>query len=179
MRSSRSAVVAVLSLSAVLLAGCTGAADESAPSSSAPDASPTARGTATPTVTVSPPTAPDALPRDAASLRAWAALALPENALGGSTVIARGTGQVGETGASVTLPEDAGAFEVVLACQSLDGSALGVRFGSPGELFEVPCSAPGGDQPAPTRLPIQAGAVLVDATADAVFVYEVHPRSGT
>lgn len=179
MRSSRSAVVAVLSLSVVLLAGCTGASDGSASPSSAADPTPTARATATPSVTVSPPTAPDALPRDAASLQAWAALALPENALGGSTAIARGTGQVGETGASVTLPADAGAFEVVLACQSLDGSSLGVRFGSPGELFEVPCSAPDGQQPAPTRLPVQAGAVLVDAAVDAVFVYEVHPRSDT
>ncbi len=177
MRSSLPAAAAALSLSVLLLAGCTGPSDVD-PSRTPSDA-PTPTAAPTPSITVSPPTAPDALPRDAASVQEWAALALPENALGGSSAIARGTGQVGESGASVTLPADASAFDVVIACQSVDGSPLTVSFGAGSAASEIPCSAPEGDQPAPTRVAIQSGAVLVDATTDAVYAYEVQPRSGT
>lgn len=163
---------------AVLLTGCT-ATGQSAPEAGSPEPTRTTDPAPTPSVTVSSPAPTPQLPRDAESLADWAARALPENALGGSPAIARGTGQVGSTGASVEIPAEAGGFDVVLACQSTDGTPIEIRFGTGSAASEVPCARPGESAPSPTRLAVRAGTVLVDTASDAVFVYEVHPRTGT
>ena len=77
--------------------------------------------------------------------------------------------------AMLTPPE-----KILVVCGPAHAAAvLPLFFGAGSAASEIPCSAPEGDQPAPTRVAIQSGAVLVDATTDAVYAYEVQPRSGT
>ncbi len=102
-------------------------------------------GSPAPSLTPSAPSPGEALPSDAAALEEWAATALPENGLGGSTAIARGTGEVGSGGAGVDLQPVGGSWDVVVACESATGAPLTVQIGGPdGESAEVSCGLPGG-----------------------------------
>lgn len=180
MRSTPPAVAALPALlvpALLLLAGCT-STDPAAPSTSSPD--PTASPSSS-----SPSASPAgaALPNDATELEEWAAVALPENGLGGSTAVARGTGGVGPAGASVDLDPVGGSWNVVVACESGTGAPLTVEIdGAAGTTIDVPCGTPGQPGATPTTIrwdATQAATLRVDSTTPAVFAYEVHPRSGT
>lgn len=173
---ARAALPALLFPALILLAGCT-SNDAASPASSASSPAPPA-----PSLTPSAPSPGEALPSDAAALEEWAATALPENGLGGSTAIARGTGEVGSAGAGVDLQPVGGSWDVVVACESATGAPLTVQIGGPdGESAEVSCGLPGGPGAAPTTLRWDAttsATLRIDSTAQAVFVYEVHSRAG-
>jgi len=171
MTSPRSAVVAASALlvpALLLLAGCGAPAD----TGTSPTTSPT------PSFSPSVPSPAATLPVDAGALAQWAASALPENAVGGSTAIARGTGTIDAAGARLDLAHEPGDWQVVLACESLTGAPLTVRIGG-GAASEVPCAAPGGTGAGSTAVSWNGGAVEVDSASNAVYVYEVHPRAGT
>ncbi|MFG6279907.1 hypothetical protein [Microbacterium sp. 5K110] len=183
MRSTRPALAAlpVLLVPALLaLAGCTSGAPE--PVASGTSSSPTP-SSSTPSLSPSAPTPGGSLPDDASSLEQWAARALPENGLGGSTAVARGTGGVGPTGASVDLDPVGGSWDVVVACESATGAPLVVEIGgAAGLTTDVPCGAPGQAGAAPTTIrwdAAEAATLRVDSPVEAVFAYEVHPRAGT
>lgn len=179
MRSISPALVALPALlipTLFVLVGCT-SNDAAAPSASSP-----APAASTPSLSPTAPSAGAALPDDASSLEQWAAVALPENGLGGSTAVARGTGGVGPAGASVDLDPVGGSWDVVVACESATGAPLVVEVGgAAGVTTDVPCGAPGQTGAAPTtiRWDATAAATLrVDSSVEAVFAYEVHPRAG-
>lgn len=174
---ARAALPALLFPALILLAGCT-STDAASPAPSASSPAPP-----TPSLSPSAPSPGATLPSDATTLDQWAATALPENGLGGSTAIARGTGEVGSAGASVDLQPVGGSWDVVVACESVTGAPLTVQIGgADGTSADVACGLPGRPGAAPTTLRWDAttsATLRVDSTAPAVFVYEVHPRAGT
>ncbi|RWR17364.1 hypothetical protein D8Y23_11780 [Microbacterium enclense] len=180
MRSNPPALAALPALlvpTLLALAGCT-STDAAAPSASS--ATPPA---STPSPSSSAPATDAALPDDATELEQWAANALPENGLGGSTAIARGTGSVGPAGASVDLDPVGGSWDVVIACENASGAPLTVEIGgADGTTADVACGTAGGSAAQPTTIrwdATTAATLRVDATTEAVIVYEVHPRAGT
>ena len=158
----------------LVLAGCT---STDAPAPSASSAGPSA---STPSLAPSAPSPGAALPGDTTALEQWAAIALPENGLGGSTAVARGTGEVGPAGAAVDLAPVGGSWDVVVACESATGTPLTVQIA--GTTTDVACGAPGQPGATPTTIRWDAtspASLSVDAPEQAVFAYEVHPRPGS
>ncbi|WP_022878164.1 hypothetical protein [Microbacterium sp. B19] len=158
----------------LVLAGCT-STDAASPSASS--AGPSA---SVPSLAPSAPSPGAALPSDTTALEQWAATALPENGLGGSTAVARGTGEVGPAGAAVDLAPVGGSWDVVVACESATGAPLTVEVA--GTTTDVACGAPGQSGATPTTIRWDAtspATLRVDAAEQAVFAYEIHPRAGT
>jgi len=169
MRSPHLAVVATSALvvpALLLLAGCSNPSET------------TASETPTPTFSPSAPTPTGELPAGGQALAEWAETALPQNAVGGSTALVRGTGTIGTSGASLDVAKEPAAWQVVLACESATGAALTVRIDG-GTASEIPCARPGGPAVGATVVEWNGGSVEVDSTSNAVYVYEVHPRPGT
>ncbi|MCT2087605.1 hypothetical protein M3D75_15930 [Microbacterium enclense] len=165
---ARAALPALLFPALILLAGCTSTDAASTPVPSTPSPTPSAASPG------------EALPGDAATLEQWAATALPENGLGGSTAVARGSGQIGPAGAAIDLARVGGSWDVVVACESATGAPLTVEVD--GTTTEVACAAPGQTASAPTTIRGVAASpatLRVDVPERAVFVYEVHPRAGS
>ncbi|SIR99518.1 hypothetical protein [Microbacterium sp. RURRCA19A] len=182
MRSNPPALAALPALffpALFLLAACT-ATDAASPAPSASSAAPSA---SSPSLSPSAPSPGTALPSDPATLEQWAATALPENGLGGSTAVARGSGEVGPTGASAALQPVGGSWDVVVACESTTGAPLTVAIdGDTGTTTDVACGIPGESGASPTTIrwdATSAATLRLDSTEEAVFVYEVHPRAGT
>lgn len=177
MRSNPPALAAFPALlvpALLVLAGCT-STDAASPSTSsaAPSAS-------TPSLSPSVPAPAATLPADTTALDQWAATALPENGLGGSTAVARGTGEVGPAGAAVDLAPVGGSWDVVVACESETGAPLTVEVA--GTTTDVACGAPGRTGATPTTIrwdATSAATLRVDAPEQAVFAYEIHPPAGT
>jgi hypothetical protein len=163
------AVVGLLPLAAVLTA-C--AAQPGTPAPSDP----------VPSLTVSPPSPSSELPASEAELTEWAAVALPEDRPGGAGWVAQGADPVGPAGGMIDAVPEAGRFEIVLACQSVDGSPLSLRVtgAAAADPLEIPCSEPGGS-PAGSEAVVYESTpetrLEVSATADAVYAYAIRPYS--
>lgn len=166
------AVVPALPL-VLLLAACAPAVEPPAdPASPVP----------TPSLSVpTPSVSADAL-AEGADLRAWADVALPTNRAGGAAAVVRGVLPIGGgTSDSIAIDQAAGVWDVLITCQSSDGSPLGYDVEGPtatGEPRELDCSTPGERQPSTAIIAFDGpGATLeVTTSADTVLAYEVRPH---
>lgn len=163
------AIVALIPLAAVLVA-C-------APNADAPPVTTAPPPTPSLDVPTPSPTAEGLPERD--DVRVWAELALPENSAGGQGWVSRGAGSVDADGGSVDISQPGGLFEVVITCQSEDGSPLTLLADTAafvGESITLNCSRPGAAQDTTAKIAYEAdpaARLRVSATADAVYAYEV------
>jgi hypothetical protein len=167
------AALALLVPAAVLLAGCT--AD-----TGGDDAAPTPSFSVDPS---EPSVAPAVLPEGAA-IDDWAAIALPENRAGGPAAVVREFGPISRTaGVVADISQAEGVWDLVLTCQSVDGTPLTWHIESPSAATDEPvdldCTTPNGGVPTTSVISFDGpGAQLeLTATAQAVYAYEVRPHS--
>jgi hypothetical protein len=159
---------------AVLLAGCT-----------ADDGDDT--GEPTPEYSIAPTTPgppPATLPEGVEGIAEWATVALPEDRAGAPAAVRREVGPISpQAGVLVDIAQDEGLWDLLMTCQSTDGTPLTWHIESPSaatdEPLELDCTTPNGGVPTTSIVSFDGpGAQLeLASTARAVFAIEVRPHS--
>jgi len=131
-----------------------------------------------PSLTATPPTR-GALPAGDDELAEWAAVALPLDRPGGAGWADHGAATVDAAGAVLPSLAHEGRIQLLVACESADGSPLSLRVaGGDAGPVEVPCAEPGGAPAGSASLVFDGGPdarVDIDATTDAVYAYALRP----
>lgn len=167
------AAAALLVPVTVLLAGCT----------AEPDVDQT---DAAPGFSIEPtaPATPAATLPEGDAIEEWATTALPEDRAGGPAAVLREVGPITPAaGVALAIAQAEGVWDLVLTCQSTDGTPLTWHIESPSAATDEPvqldCTTPNGGVPTTSVIAFDGpGAQLeLAATARAIYAIEVRPHS--
>jgi len=169
---ARSAFVLLIP-AAILLAGCTA---DSPDDEVLPD----------PSLSIEPsiPSSPPAELPTGDAIADWAAVTLPEDRPGAESPVLRQFGPITrQQGVVADISQTEGLWDLVMTCQSVDGSPLTWHIESPSAATDEPvnldCTTPNGGIPTTSIVGFDGeGAQLeLTATSDAVYAFEVRPHS--
>ncbi|MFJ6651944.1 hypothetical protein ACIQLJ_04000 [Microbacterium sp. NPDC091313] len=168
---------AIVALTIATLATATLALTACAPAT--PDAAPSP----TPSLEATAPSpSADALPTGK-DITTWAASALPEDRPGGAAPVLSSSGAVSPAQpAALEISQNEGLWDLLLTCQSADGSPVQWVIDSPTSAIDTPteqtCPSPTGGTPSSAIIGFDGpDAVLrITATGDAVYAIQVRPH---
>lgn len=140
--------------------------------------------TQTPSLEASAPTPSPALPRGE-DIAAWASVALPEDRPGGAAPVLVSSDAIApDRPAALDISQGEGMWELLLTCQSADGTPVSWEIDSPTSSIPEPteqeCTSPQGGVPSTATIGFDgADAVLrLTAASDAVYAIQVRPHQG-
>lgn len=170
------AIVALAALS-VALTACAPAAPDA-------DASPPSSASPVPSLEATVPSpSPSTLPTGSA-IADWAAIALPVNRPGGAAPVLNTAGAVApDQPAALDISQGSGLWDLLLTCQSADGSPISWVLDSPTAPITTPtaqtCPSPSGGTPSTAVIAFDGADATLDitATSDAVYAIQVRPHT--
>ena len=169
---ARAAVLLALP-AALLLAGCTADAgtDEATPDQDFSIAPTESSG-------------PLATLPEGAAIEDWAAVALPEDRAGGPSAVLREVGPISPAaGVALDISQAEGVWDLVLTCQSTDGTPLTWHIESPSAATDEPvdldCTTPNGGVPTTSVIAFDGPGAQLELTATSTGVYAVEVRPHT